>query len=123
MFYLTGRTSVVAIIRDVQNAQPTLATAWNVTNTFILALFVGAAAREAWGPRPPAPVVVAVDDAPQQRTIVARPLPVGAVAAVGAATRPVDATPAAVTPAEPTPVEETPADMTPVGASRRGVRA
>ena len=61
MFYLTGRTSVVAIIRDVQNAQPTLATAWNVTNTFILALFVGAAAREAWGPRPPAPVVVAVD--------------------------------------------------------------
>ncbi len=47
MFYLTGRTSVVAIIRDVQNAQPTLATAWNVTNTFILALFVGAAARDA----------------------------------------------------------------------------
>ena len=40
-------TSVVAIIRDVQNAQPTLATAWNVTNTFILALFVGAAARDA----------------------------------------------------------------------------
>lgn len=69
-------TSVVAITRDVQNGQPTLAMAWNITNTIILALFVGAAAREAWGPRPAASIIVATDDdAPAQRTIVARPLP------------------------------------------------
>ena len=71
-----AQPSVVAITRDVQNGQPTLAMAWNVTNTIILALFVGAAAREAWGPRPAASIIVATDDdAPAQRTIVARPLP------------------------------------------------
>ena len=76
-------TSVVAIARDVQNGEATLATAWNVTNTLILALFVGAAAREAWGPRPVAERTTVTDlDAPQQRTIVARPLPAPAPAPV-----------------------------------------
>ena len=69
-------TSVVAISRDVQNAQLTLATAWNVTNTLILALFLGAAVREAWGRAAvpaAAPLAVSADAVP--RTIVARPLP------------------------------------------------
>ena len=87
-------TSVVAIARDVQNGEPTLATAWNVTNTVILALFVGAAAREAWGPRPVVERTTVTDlDAPQQRTIVARPLPAPA----------------------PTPVREPVAEPEPVG--------
>ncbi|TFD29006.1 glycosyltransferase family 2 protein [Cryobacterium cryoconiti] len=40
-------TSVVAIWRDVGNGVPTLAMAWNVTNTIVLGSFVVAAAREA----------------------------------------------------------------------------
>jgi len=39
-------TSVVAIWRDLGNGIPTLAMAWNVTNTFILGSFVVAAMRE-----------------------------------------------------------------------------
>ncbi|GAB3140675.1 glycosyltransferase family 2 protein [Marisediminicola antarctica] len=39
-------TSVVAIWRDLGNGVPTLAMAWNVTNTFILGSFVVAAMRE-----------------------------------------------------------------------------
>ncbi len=39
-------TSVVAIWRDLTNGVPTLAMAWNVTNTFILGSFVVAAMRE-----------------------------------------------------------------------------
>ena len=38
--------SVVAIWRDLQNGFPTLATAWNLTNTVILGSFVVAALRE-----------------------------------------------------------------------------
>lgn len=41
-------TSVVAIWRDLDNSQLTLATAWNVTNTFILGGFMIVACREAW---------------------------------------------------------------------------
>lgn len=69
-------TSTVAIWRDVQHAQLSLATAWNVTNTVILALFLGAAMREAWGRAAVSAVpaqLSAASDAP--RTIVARPLP------------------------------------------------
>lgn len=42
-------TSFVAIARDIDNGVLTLATAWNVTNTFILGSFVVAASREARG--------------------------------------------------------------------------
>lgn len=40
-------TSVVAVWRDVGNGLPTLAMAWNVTNTIVLGSFVVAAGREA----------------------------------------------------------------------------
>jgi cellulose synthase (UDP-forming) len=40
-------TSVVAVWRDVGNGVPTLAMAWNVTNTIVLGSFVVAAGREA----------------------------------------------------------------------------
>ena len=40
-------TSVVAVWRDLSNSQLTLATAWNVTNTFILGAFIIVGFREA----------------------------------------------------------------------------
>ena len=40
VFVFLALTSLVAIWRDVDNSQLTLATAWNVTNTFILAVFM-----------------------------------------------------------------------------------
>ncbi len=39
-------TSAVSVWRDIGNSQLTLATAWNVTNTFILGVFVVAGMRE-----------------------------------------------------------------------------
>ena len=39
-------TSFVAIWRDVNHSQLTLATLWNITNTIILGAFIGAAFRE-----------------------------------------------------------------------------
>lgn len=116
-------TSVIAIWRDVQNWQLSIATAWNVTNTLILALFIGAAAREAWG-RAGAPAAVpaaAASVAP--RTIVARPLP---IAAAVAAPSPVAAAAPAITTPSPTPGAATPAPAmagaaaAPELASRRG---
>ena len=41
-------TSVVSIWRDIGNSQLSLATAWNVTNTFILGAFMVVAAKESW---------------------------------------------------------------------------
>lgn len=66
-------TSFVAVWRDWQNGTPTIATAWNVTNTVILALFITAAARESHqrAPLPPAPV----ESETPLRTVVARPAP------------------------------------------------
>jgi cellulose synthase (UDP-forming) len=46
VFVFLALTSVVAIWRDVDNSQLTLATAWNVTNTLILAVFMVVATRE-----------------------------------------------------------------------------
>ncbi len=66
-------TSVVAVWRDWQNGTPTIATAWNVTNTVILALFIAAAARESHQKTPP-PAAVVESETPL-RTIVARPAP------------------------------------------------
>ncbi len=50
-FAFLSLTSVVAIWRDLGNGAPTLATAWNVTNTLILGVFVVVALREASGQR------------------------------------------------------------------------
>lgn len=66
-------TSVVAVWRDWQNGTPTIATAWNVTNTVILALFIGAAARES--KRSPAPAIVPEPVETPLRTVVSRPAP------------------------------------------------
>jgi cellulose synthase (UDP-forming) len=45
-FVFLALTSVVAIWRDIDNSQLTLATGWNVTNTAILAVFMIVALRE-----------------------------------------------------------------------------
>jgi len=50
-FVFLALTSIVAVIRDVDNGVLTLATAWNVTNTIILGSFIVAAQRESLGMR------------------------------------------------------------------------
>jgi cellulose synthase (UDP-forming) len=55
VFVFLALTSVVAIWRDVDNSQLTLATGWNVTNTAILGVFMVVALREAWRNSHPAP--------------------------------------------------------------------
>ena len=82
-------TSVVAIVRDVDNGVLTLATVWNLLNTVILSAFMVAAAREARSVKrfarlakrgvapvavPAAPSTVQVGPAPT-RTLVSRPAP------------------------------------------------
>ncbi|BDV31127.1 glycosyltransferase [Microbacterium terricola] len=80
-FVFLALTSVVAIWRDLQNGTPTLATAWNLTNTVILGAFIGAAFREQHLVRHPQRVLSTSPPAetPELVTIVARPLPVPAV--------------------------------------------
>jgi cellulose synthase (UDP-forming) len=84
-FTFLALTSVVAIWRDQQNGVVTLATAWNLLNTLILASFLVVAAREgrrlkrearaeSAGVVPAAVPHLAAVTGPQ-RTIVARPLP------------------------------------------------
>ncbi|MBD3758490.1 MAG: glycosyltransferase [Microbacterium sp.] len=69
-------TSVVAVLRDIENGAPSIATAWNVTNTAILALFIGAALREQAGRGQRAAASAVVPTPPAEfRTIVARPAP------------------------------------------------
>jgi cellulose synthase (UDP-forming) len=46
VFVFLSLTSVVAIWRDVSNGQLTLATAWNITNSFIFGAFIVTAFRE-----------------------------------------------------------------------------
>ena len=55
VFVFLALTSVVAIWRDVDNSQLTLATGWNVTNTLILGVFMIVALRESWRNNHPAP--------------------------------------------------------------------
>jgi cellulose synthase (UDP-forming) len=78
-FVFLALTSVVAIWRDANGGALSLATAWNVTNTLILAAFVGTAIHEhraARRPRSETPATPAPEDeAPALITIVARPLP------------------------------------------------
>jgi cellulose synthase (UDP-forming) len=56
VFIFLVLSSVVALWRDVDNSQLTLATAWNVTNTVILGSFLIVASREAWRIKHPKPV-------------------------------------------------------------------
>lgn len=74
-FVFLALTSVVAVWRDADNGVFTLATAWNVTNTLILGLFVVTAARESRRLRHPveAPARSVRERAPEPRTVVARP--------------------------------------------------
>jgi cellulose synthase (UDP-forming) len=55
VFFFLLLTSLVAIWRDLDNSQLTLATAWNVTNTLILGSFMIVAGREAWRIKHPQP--------------------------------------------------------------------
>jgi cellulose synthase (UDP-forming) len=48
VFVFLVLTSVVSIWRDLGNSQLSLATAWNVTNTFILGAFMIVALKENW---------------------------------------------------------------------------
>ncbi|MDN4480779.1 glycosyltransferase family 2 protein [Demequina muriae] len=71
IFVFLALTSVVGIIRDLDNGSVSLATAWNVTNTIILATFLVAAARE--GRQLSAPSPARTPAAKPTRTVVARP--------------------------------------------------
>jgi len=76
-FLFLALTSAVAIWRDIENAEFTLAAAWNVTNTVILALFISAACREAWGRQIPPTTPIDTGSgvaAPPLRTVIARPV-------------------------------------------------
>jgi len=77
-------TTFVAIVRDVDNGVFTLATAWNALNTAILALFIGAALRDSRRPSQRAVVVPAPmpENGAKTVTVIARPVPVGAAAAI-----------------------------------------
>jgi cellulose synthase (UDP-forming) len=48
VFVFLAFTSVVSIWRDLGNSQLSLATAWCVTNTFILGAFIVIAFKESW---------------------------------------------------------------------------
>jgi hypothetical protein len=84
VFVFLALTSVVSIWRDLDNSQLSLATAWCVTNTFILGAFIVVAFKESWRnkhpreliPDPVAGITDAADDedAPQALdTVIVRP--------------------------------------------------
>ena len=74
MFTFLLPTSFVAIWRDINHSQLTLATVWNITNTIILGAFIGAAFRElARRRRPAAELVTEPLPEPALRTVIARP--------------------------------------------------
>ncbi len=64
VFTFLALTSVVAIWRDIDNSQFTLATAWTLTNTFILGAFMVVAFREAWRINHPAEAPETTGDEP-----------------------------------------------------------
>ena len=73
MFTFLLPTSFVAVWRDVNHSQLTLATIWNITNTIILGAFIGAAFRELARRRHvPEPDTEPTPE-PAVRTVVARP--------------------------------------------------
>jgi cellulose synthase (UDP-forming) len=74
-------TSIVSVWRDLGNSQLSLATAWNVTNTFILGAFMIVALKENWHINHPPknlvpdPVEHLIDDEPVNRrtTVIVPP--------------------------------------------------
>ena len=75
-FVFLALTSVVAIWRDIDNTQLTIATVWNVVNTFILATFMVVALRESWRikhPRTEPKRESAVPEEPRRLTTVIVP--------------------------------------------------
>ena len=64
LFVFLALTSVVAIWRDLNNAQFSLATAWNLTNTAALGVFMCVALAEAFGRKPTRTAVPAIAPAP-----------------------------------------------------------
>jgi cellulose synthase (UDP-forming) len=78
LFVFLALTSVVAIWRDLNNAQFSLATAWNLTNTAALGVFMCVALAEAFGRKPARTAVPAVAPAPVPATTPARRLTLAA---------------------------------------------
>ncbi|GAA5519029.1 hypothetical protein Lsed01_01467 [Demequina sediminis] len=127
-FVFLALTSVVAVWRDWGNGVPTLATAWNLTNTVILGAFLMAAAREARELRrgraghahitlPPAPA----EPATGPTVVVARP---AAAPGTEAAPRPAPTPNPTRTPAWATVLgpEERPTRDAPAALPRRRMR-
>lgn len=80
IFVFLASTSVVSIWRDIDNSQLSLATAWCLTNTFILAAFMVVALRESWAiNHPPRSRTTStelanhLEDEPERRTTVIVP--------------------------------------------------
>jgi cellulose synthase (UDP-forming) len=78
VFVFLVLTSVVSIWRDLDNSLFTLATAWNVTNTFILGAFMVVAFKESWHIKHPRKasddIVAATDiDSGQLTTVIVPP--------------------------------------------------
>jgi cellulose synthase (UDP-forming) len=74
VFVFLALTSVVSIWRDLGNSLFSLATAWSITNTFILGAFIVVAFRESWHNKHPRVVrpaeVVELDDVRHTEVIV-----------------------------------------------------
>jgi cellulose synthase (UDP-forming) len=68
-FVFLALTSVVAIWRDIDNSLFTVATAWNVTNTFILGGFMIVALKENWRINHPRPHVIVTDEREEPQLI------------------------------------------------------
>ncbi len=114
VFLLLG--SVVSIWRDLDNSQLSLATAWNVTNTFILGAFIVVAFKESWRNRHPRPAVVGtelanhLDDEIQPRTKVIVPPALESSLGVRSATELSNSPSEASESAEPVPADARRAD-------------
>ena len=114
VFLLLG--SVVSIWRDLDNSQLSLATAWNVTNTFILGAFIVVAFKESWRNRHPRPAVVGtelanhLDDEIQPRTKVIVPPALESTLGVRSATELSNSPSEASESAEPVPADARRAD-------------
>jgi cellulose synthase (UDP-forming) len=77
VFVFLALTSVVSIWRDLGNSLFSLATAWSITNTFILGAFIVVAFRESWHNKHPRTVqaapVVELDDEHHQTEVIVPP--------------------------------------------------
>jgi cellulose synthase (UDP-forming) len=69
VFVFLALSSVVSIWRDMTNSLFSLATAWSITNTFILGAFMVVAFKEAWHIKHPRKVIIvdAAEDATESR--------------------------------------------------------